>query len=158
MDSSNEPVIQQEASKNQRQDTEALQALIEEFERNQQALSVVIQEFNLPPTKIKRQYKCSSCDHVTVNPRLHLRHRQATHGHKVRIVECPLCVYACQYRQKLNRHLRLVHQRPANNNGQGSNNDRASLSQYDSDDEPLDLSMSQEVKLSLKQSTAPPTY
>lgn len=63
----------------------------------------------LPPTKIKRQYKCTGCDHTTINPRQHLRHRIDVHGHKLRIVECPLCVYACQYRQKLNRHLKLVH-------------------------------------------------
>lgn len=68
-----------------------------------------LQNHLLPPTKIKRQYKCTSCDHTTINPRQHLRHRIDVHGHKLRIVECPLCVYACQYRQKLNRHLRLVH-------------------------------------------------
>src|SRR5699024_5848958 len=31
------------------------------------------------------------------------------HGHKIKIVECPYCVYACQYVQKLQRHLLLVH-------------------------------------------------
>lgn len=74
------------------------------------------QPLGLPPTKIKRQYKCSICDHLTVNPRVHLRHRIDAHGHKVKIVECPMCVYACQYRQKLNRHLRLVHHIYPNNN------------------------------------------
>lgn len=68
----------------------------------------------LPATKIKRQYKCNECGHATVNPRAHLRHRVDVHRHKIKIVECPECVYACQYRQKLNRHLRLVHHRAPN--------------------------------------------
>lgn len=64
---------------------------------------------NLPPTKIKRTYSCKSCDHKTINPRLHLNHLRVRHEQNIKIVECPLCVYACQYRQKLNRHLKLVH-------------------------------------------------
>lgn len=72
-------------------------------------LAKLVFESYLPPTKIKRKYKCAQCNHSTVNPRTHLRHRIAAHDDKIRIVECPLCVYACQYRQKLNRHLRLVH-------------------------------------------------
>lgn len=64
----------------------------------------------LPPTKIKRQYKCGTCPHVTINPRDHLKHRKYVHGEsKIKIVECPLCQYACQYRQKLIRHMKLVH-------------------------------------------------
>lgn len=74
----------------------------------------------LPPTKIKRSYKCSICQHSTVNPRLHLKHRIDLHGHKLKIVECPYCVYACQYRQKLNRHMRLVHRQFPNQPGRGS--------------------------------------
>lgn len=72
-------------------------------------LAKLVLESYLPPTKIKRKYKCTQCGYTTVNPRMHLRHRIASHGDKIKIVECPLCVYACQYRQKLNRHLRLVH-------------------------------------------------
>lgn len=66
-------------------------------------------DYNLPPTRIKRKYKCTICEHTTINPRIHLQHRINVHGQKLKIVECPLCVYACQYRQKLNRHLKLVH-------------------------------------------------
>lgn len=65
----------------------------------------------LPPTKIKRQYRCKRCEYATVNPRCFLKHRIDTHADRIRIVECPLCVYACQFRQKLNRHMRLVHHR-----------------------------------------------
>lgn len=68
-----------------------------------------VDNINLPPTKIKRTYKCKNCDHSTVNPREHLNHLKGEHDQNVKIVECPLCLYACQYRQKLNRHLKLVH-------------------------------------------------
>lgn len=64
---------------------------------------------SLPPTKIKRTYKCKTCEHKTVNPREHLNHLKENHDQNIKIVECPLCLYACQYRQKLNRHLKLVH-------------------------------------------------
>lgn len=75
-------------------------------------------ENDLPPTKVKRKYECKApqCHFITVNPRLFLRHRSQEHGEKVRIVECPHCIYACQYRQKLNRHLRLIHNIISNNN------------------------------------------
>lgn len=73
-------------------------------------LTKMVIEAYLPPTKIKRKYTCAHCGYVTINPRMHLRHRVIAHGDKIKIVECPLCVYACQYRQKLNRHLKLVHQ------------------------------------------------
>lgn len=125
--------------------------------------------FELPPTRIKRKYKCASCDHNTVNPRVHLKHRIDAHGHKLKIVECPLCVYACQYRQKLNRHLRLVHHYPQ----PGQHSDSQNLNNQDffqdfifqspslqqtcstapssatmvyNDDEPIDLSFPQELK------------
>lgn len=64
---------------------------------------------DLPATKIKRTYKCKQCLNETKNPREHLNHRIQVHREKIKIVECPLCVYACQYRQKLKRHLDLVH-------------------------------------------------
>lgn len=65
----------------------------------------------LPPTKIKRQYTCPepSCSIKSDNPRTHLRHRRDVHDHKIRIVKCTKCQYACQYKQKLTRHLRLIH-------------------------------------------------
>lgn len=63
----------------------------------------------LAPMKIKRKYKCKLCNSITLNPRRHLRHLVDAHDQKIKCVECPFCEYACQYRQKLNRHLRLVH-------------------------------------------------
>lgn len=63
----------------------------------------------LGPTRIRRQYNCESCSFRTINPREFLYHRRDTHGAKVKIVECPYCVYACQYFQKLQRHILLVH-------------------------------------------------
>lgn len=67
----------------------------------------------LPPTRIQRKYECKLCNVETFNPRQHLRHKQQVHGEKVRIVECPKCQYACQYKQKLNRHMHLIHRREA---------------------------------------------
>lgn len=99
----------------------------------------------LPPTKIKRKYKCLNCDHVTVNPRDHLRHRIDQHGHKLKIVECPLCVYACQYRQKLNRHLKLVHHTTLGSIdeplGHGFGRQYSPADSDEDSDEPVDLSV-----------------
>lgn len=55
----------------------------------------------LAPTRIRRQYTCEQCSFRTINPREFLYHRRDVHGAKVKIVECPYCVYACQYFQKL---------------------------------------------------------
>lgn len=65
----------------------------------------------LPPTKIRRQYKCpvKECDFTTTNPRQMLYHRQIVHDDKIKIVKCQYCIYACQHRQKLTRHIDLVH-------------------------------------------------
>ena len=73
------------------------------------AAEAPIPESLLPPTKIKRKYQCSECEHITLNPREHLRHRQSVHQHNIRIVTCSFCQYACQYSQKLKRHMSLVH-------------------------------------------------
>lgn len=64
---------------------------------------------DLPATRIRRQYTCNDCGFRTVNPREFLYHRRDSHGQRLKIVECPYCVYACQYVQKLQRHLLLVH-------------------------------------------------
>jgi len=64
---------------------------------------------DLAPTRIRRQYNCDSCSFRTINPREFLYHRRDDHAAKVKIVECPYCVYACQYFQKLQRHILLVH-------------------------------------------------
>lgn len=65
----------------------------------------------LAPTKIKRLYKCGHepCTFSTVNPREFLYHRREVHGEKLKIAECPKCQYACQYTQKLQRHILLMH-------------------------------------------------
>lgn len=118
-----------------------------------------MEDYHLPPTKIKRQYKCNICPHSTVNPRIHLRHLNDIHDQKVKIVECPFCVYACQYKQKLNRHLRLVHNNNVNRNNHSNKhqqqlNQQHQSSQYEQDDsyfqqqqdEPIDLSYPQELK------------
>ncbi|CAG2101412.1 unnamed protein product [Medioppia subpectinata] len=64
---------------------------------------------DLPATRIRRQYTCNDCGFRTINPREFLYHRRDAHGQRLKIVECPYCVYACQYVQKLQRHLLLVH-------------------------------------------------
>ncbi|XP_054164630.1 zinc finger protein Xfin-like [Oppia nitens] len=64
---------------------------------------------DLPATRIRRQYTCNDCGFRTINPREFLYHRRDEHGQRLKIVECPYCVYACQYVQKLQRHLLLVH-------------------------------------------------
>ena len=71
--------------------------------------SAVKADGSLAPTRIRRQYNCNDCGFHTVNPREFLYHRRDAHGQKVKIVECPYCVYACQYFQKLQRHMLLVH-------------------------------------------------
>ena len=63
----------------------------------------------LAPTRIRRQYTCENCTFRTINPREFLYHKRDVHQAKVKIVECPHCVYACQYHQKLQRHILLVH-------------------------------------------------
>lgn len=63
----------------------------------------------LAPTRIRRHYTCGECNLKTTNPREFLYHRKDYHHEKVKIVECPHCQYACQYSQKLQRHVLLVH-------------------------------------------------
>lgn len=63
----------------------------------------------LAPTRIRRHYTCAECDLKTTNPREYLHHKRDVHNEKVKIVECPHCQYACQYSQKLQRHVLLVH-------------------------------------------------
>lgn len=99
-------------------------------------------ENDLPPTKIQRTYKCKECTNETTNPRAHLRHLGRVHGKRVKIVKCPYCLYACQYRQKLNRHLNLIHH--IENGKKGSNDESDETSQ------PLDLSLPPRVKEFMK--------
>lgn len=72
---------------------------------------------DLPATRIRRHYTCTDCSFRSTNPREFLYHRKDGHGYKIKIVECPYCVYACQYVQKLQRHLYLVHKMNVSPNG-----------------------------------------
>lgn len=64
---------------------------------------------DLPECKIKRNYSCSTCDYFTQNPRHYLYHLRDVHKEKVRIYECPNCLYASKHFQKLLRHTKMVH-------------------------------------------------
>ncbi|KAF5275687.1 hypothetical protein FQA39_LY06799 [Lamprigera yunnana] len=66
-------------------------------------------EKDLPECKIRRNYSCSSCDYFTQNPRHYLYHLRDEHKEKVRIYECPNCIYASKHFQKLLRHSKMVH-------------------------------------------------
>lgn len=65
----------------------------------------------LPDCKVKRNYTCASsnCDFFTQNPRVYLYHLRDVHAEKVRIYECPSCLYASRHFQKLLRHSKMVH-------------------------------------------------
>lgn len=64
---------------------------------------------DLPECKVKRNYSCSSCDFFTQNPRHYLYHLRDVHEERVRIYECPNCLYASKHFQKLLRHAKMVH-------------------------------------------------
>ncbi|XP_014247772.1 zinc finger protein Xfin-like isoform X2 [Cimex lectularius] len=63
----------------------------------------------LPQCKIKRNYTCGLCDYYTQNPRFYLYHQKHVHKEKIRIYECPNCLYASKHSQKLQRHMHMVH-------------------------------------------------
>ncbi|CAH1983972.1 unnamed protein product [Acanthoscelides obtectus] len=63
----------------------------------------------LPDCKVKRNYTCSACDFFTQNPRQYLYHLRDSHNEKVKIYECPSCLYASRHFQKLLRHNKMVH-------------------------------------------------
>lgn len=71
--------------------------------------SVVDQDEELPQCKVKRNYACSSCSYYTQNPRYYLHHLKNVHKEKIRIYECPHCLYASKHSQKLQRHIHMVH-------------------------------------------------
>jgi KRAB domain-containing zinc finger protein len=64
---------------------------------------------DLPECKVKRNYSCSACDFFTQNPRHYLHHLRDVHEERVRIYECPNCLYASRHFQKLLRHSKMVH-------------------------------------------------
>ncbi|XP_050307257.1 uncharacterized protein LOC126743997 isoform X2 [Anthonomus grandis grandis] len=64
----------------------------------------------LPECKVRRNYTCTSCnDFFTQNPRLYLYHLRDVHRIKLRVYECPSCLYASKHFQKLLRHSKMVH-------------------------------------------------
>ncbi len=67
------------------------------------------QDEELPQCKVKRNYACSSCSYYTQNPRYYLHHLKNVHKEKIRIYECPHCLYASKHSQKLQRHIHMVH-------------------------------------------------
>lgn len=64
---------------------------------------------DLPDCKVKRNYTCSNCDFFTQNPRVFLYHLRDVHQERVRVYECPHCLYASKHFQKLIRHTNMVH-------------------------------------------------
>ena len=124
---------------------------LQQLQLQQTNFEAILHESTLPATKIKRKYKCPECEIITLNPREHLRHRKSIHGHKIKIVMCPFCVYACQYRQKLMRHLKLVHRHYPFETPSSSSK---TCGDTTNKDEPLDLSLSDEAKRTIRQSKA----
>ncbi|XP_055916218.1 uncharacterized protein LOC129949035 [Eupeodes corollae] len=64
---------------------------------------------DLPQCKIKRNYSCIHCSYFTQNPRFYLSHLRDTHGERITISNCSLCLYASRHYQKLVRHMKMVH-------------------------------------------------
>lgn len=64
---------------------------------------------DLPDCKVKRNYTCSTCDFFTQNPRVFLYHLRDVHQERVKVYECPNCLYASKHFQKLLRHTKMVH-------------------------------------------------
>nr|XP_045616130.1 uncharacterized protein LOC123769175 isoform X3 [Procambarus clarkii] len=64
---------------------------------------------SLPQCRLKRNYCCAHCGINTQNPREHLYHLRDSHGERMKVFECPRCIYASKNQQKLIRHARMVH-------------------------------------------------
>jgi len=67
------------------------------------------EEQGLPQCKIKRSYMCPRCTFYTQNPRVYLYHLKTVHHEKIKVFECPHCLYASKHSQKLQRHVTMVH-------------------------------------------------
>ncbi|XP_066972811.1 zinc finger protein 142-like isoform X4 [Macrobrachium rosenbergii] len=73
-------------------------------------ISTMPSEFkSLPQCRLKRNYSCLHCGFNTQNPREHLYHLRDEHGERMKVFECPRCIYASKNQQKLIRHARMVH-------------------------------------------------
>ncbi|XP_021182842.3 zinc finger protein Xfin [Helicoverpa armigera] len=77
-----------------------------------EASSDAAEDFELPQCKIRRNYNCTKCTFYTQNPRAYLFHTRDAHFVKLKIYECPHCVYASRHHQKLMRHVKMVHGEP----------------------------------------------
>ncbi|PZC83328.1 hypothetical protein B5X24_HaOG208092 [Helicoverpa armigera] len=77
-----------------------------------EASSDAAEDFELPQCKIRRNYNCTKCTFYTQNPRAYLFHTRDAHFVKLKIYECPHCVYASRHHQKLMRHVKMVHGDP----------------------------------------------
>ncbi|XP_042232612.1 uncharacterized protein LOC121873259 isoform X1 [Homarus americanus] len=64
---------------------------------------------SLPQCRLKRNYCCGHCGINTQNPREYLYHLRDEHGERMKVFECPRCIYASKNQQKLIRHARMVH-------------------------------------------------
>lgn len=75
-----------------------------------EASSDAAEDFELPQCKIKRNYNCAKCTFYTQNPRVYLVHTRDVHFERLKIYDCPHCVYASRHHQKLTRHIKMVHE------------------------------------------------
>ncbi|XP_073941504.1 uncharacterized protein isoform X2 [Choristoneura fumiferana] len=78
-----------------------------------EASSDAADDFELPQCKIRRNYNCTKCTFYTQNPRVYLVHSRDVHYEKIKIYDCPHCVYASRHHQKLIRHIKMVHAAPS---------------------------------------------
>lgn len=78
-----------------------------------EASSDAADDFELPQCKIRRNYNCTKCTFYTQNPRVYLVHSRDVHFEKIKIYDCPHCVYASRHHQKLVRHIKMVHAAPS---------------------------------------------
>lgn len=74
-----------------------------------EASLLAAEDFELPQCKIKRNYNCAYCTFYTQNPRIYLVHTRDVHFERLKIYDCPYCVYASRHLQKLTRHIKMVH-------------------------------------------------
>ncbi|KAJ8729583.1 hypothetical protein PYW08_001164 [Mythimna loreyi] len=74
-----------------------------------EASSDAAEDFELPQCKIRRNYNCTKCTFYTQNPRAYLVHTRDAHFVRLKIYDCPHCVYASRHHQKLIRHVKMVH-------------------------------------------------
>ncbi|XP_045511451.1 zinc finger protein Xfin-like [Colias croceus] len=75
-----------------------------------EASSDAAEDIELPDCKIKRNYSCTKCKFYTQNPRAYLLHSRDVHFERIKIYECPYCIYASRHNQKLIRHVKMVHE------------------------------------------------